>query len=88
MESLKNNKNVATSDLSESTSSRLAELCRELFNMLDTYECSDSGREFHPTSIHSCRAMHCSRLDEILPEMKKLSFENPEVSHGVSRFNH
>ena len=78
MESLKNNKNVATSDLSESAGSRLAELCRELFEMLETYEVSDFGREFHPTTIQSCRSMQCARLAEILPEMKKLSFENKQ----------
>ena len=64
-----------------STGSRLAELCRDLFDMLDACEVSDSGREFHPTTIQSCRAMHCAKLAEILPEMKKLSFENMEARH-------
>jgi len=62
--------------LANSADSRLAELCRELFDMLDAYEVSDSGRGFHPTTIQSCRVMHCARLGEILPEMKKLSSEN------------
>ena len=61
-----------------SAGSRLAELCRELFDMLDSYEVSDSGREFRPTTIQSCRVMDCAKLAKILPEMKKLSFENVE----------
>jgi len=67
-------------DNAQKTDSRLAELCRELFKMLDSCEVSDSGREFYPTEIHSCRAMHCARLDEILPEMRELS-HNDEISH-------
>lgn len=68
-------------DCPDSAGSRLAELCRELFDMLDSYEVSDSGREFRPTTIQSCRVMDCAKLEKILPEMKKLAFENVEDSN-------
>lgn len=75
----------ASKALTDSADSRLAELCRELFDMLDSYEVSDFGREFHPTTIQSCRVMDCAKLEKILPEMKKLAFENVEESRGDSR---
>jgi len=52
---------------------RLAELCRELIGMLETVESTDEGREFHPTTISSCRVLTCERLGKIIPEIKRLS---------------
>ena len=52
---------------------KLAGLVRELLTMLESVEDSElTGREFHPTTISSCRCMHTQRLSEILPAMKKL----------------
>lgn len=51
----------------------LKALCRELLGILEQEEESDSGRPFHPTHIHSCRALVTKRLGEILPRIKQLS---------------
>ena len=55
--------------------SRLAQLVREFFDILETEEESSSGRRFQPTTITSCRVLHTRRLGEILPEMKSLAEE-------------
>ena len=52
---------------------RLMELCRELIEILETVEVSDNEREFHPTTISSCRCLTAERLGEIIPEIKRLS---------------
>jgi len=51
---------------------RAALLVDELLKLLNTVEVSDSGREFHPTTINSCRTEHVMRLQEILPELADL----------------
>ena len=50
----------------------LALLCRELLDILAVKEESDSGREFRPTTISSCRCMTVKRLNEIFKEMKEI----------------
>jgi hypothetical protein len=55
----------------------LAKLVLDLLTMLESMEESDSGREFHPTTISSCRVMHTQRLSEILPRMKELAMPEP-----------
>lgn len=47
-------------------------LVKELFDMLDTIEESDSGRKFKPTNIETCRVMHSIKLKKILPSIKTL----------------
>jgi hypothetical protein len=54
------------------TDSRLVDLCREFIGYLETVEESDSGREFHPTTIQSCRCVVAARLGEIIPEIKAI----------------
>jgi hypothetical protein len=49
--------------------SDLLGLVTELLNMLETVEESDSGKEFHPTTIQTCRCMHAAKLDKIMPEI-------------------
>ena len=51
---------------------RIVELATELMKILNTKEESDNGREFHPTTISSCRVMHTEKLSKILPELEKL----------------
>lgn len=51
----------------------LAELVRELFEILDTFEISNNGVEFHPTYISSVRLMHSAKLKKLLPKMKALA---------------
>ena len=50
----------------------LKELVKEFFSILDEVEETNSGREFHPVHISSCRVMKTQRLSEIFTEMKKL----------------
>jgi hypothetical protein len=48
-------------------------LVKELFELLDTVEESDDGREFKPTligSIRSCRSHHATKLNQILTQLK------------------
>jgi len=52
---------------------KLEGLCRELIEILETVEITDEGREFHPTTINSCRVLTCERLGKIIPEIKRLS---------------
>jgi len=50
--------------------SKLRELCSEFIDLLDKREVTDNGREFSPTTIHSCRCMDLERISEIIVEMK------------------
>jgi hypothetical protein len=45
-------------------------LVKALFELLDTVEQTDEGREFRPTAIRSCRSDHVEKLDQILKELK------------------
>lgn len=49
----------------------IAALVRRLFELLETVEVSDSEREFHPTTISSCRVMHIIELEKLLPKLKE-----------------
>jgi hypothetical protein len=51
---------------------KLQNLVKEFFLILDTVEESDSGKEFHPVYISSCRVMTTKRLNEIFKEMKEI----------------
>lgn len=51
----------------------LKTLVKRLFQILDTKEESDSGREFSPVFISCCRAHLNEELNKILPRMKELS---------------
>jgi len=58
-------------------SNNLENLVREFFSILDTVEESDSGKEFHPVYIGSCRVLTTKRLNEIFNEMKEIiGYEN------------
>ena len=43
---------------------------RELFALLDKVEVSDSGREFHPNCISSCRVMDGPKIKAALAKMR------------------
>jgi len=45
-------------------------LVKALFEILDTVEQTDDGREFKPTVIRSCRSDHVSKLDQVLSQLK------------------
>jgi hypothetical protein len=51
----------------------LKTLTKRFFEILDTKEESDSGREFSPVFVSCCRAFLGEELKKILPRMKELS---------------
>lgn len=55
---------------------KLSDLVKEFLSILDIVEESDSGREFRPTTIQSCRCMDLSRIGEILKDMRKITEDN------------
>lgn len=50
----------------------LEDCVKSLFKILDSIEESDSGREFKPTYISSCRVIHSEKLCVLLPKMREL----------------
>ena len=50
---------------------KLEELCRDFIDVLEIVEESDSGREFHPNTISSCRSLDIVKMDKILEDIKK-----------------
>lgn len=51
----------------------LSQAVREFFAILDTTEDSEmTGKEFHPTTIQSCRVLESQKLEKILSRMKQL----------------
>jgi len=52
--------------------SELKELVKEFFAILDEVEETDSGKEFHPIQISSCRVMKTKKMGELLTNMKEL----------------
>ena len=51
---------------------RLSSLWNQFFFLLDILEESDSGVEFRPNTITSCRALDSERMEKILAEAKQL----------------
>ena len=54
----------------------LTHLVKEFLSILDIVEESDSGRQFHPNTIQSCRCMDLERIGEILKDMKTIVEKN------------
>lgn len=52
-------------------SDNLKSLCKQFIDILETVEVSDNGREFHPTTINSCRVLTLEKLDKIIADIKK-----------------
>ena len=52
--------------------SQINKLVKELLEIFDTIEESDSGLMFHPVQISSCRVMLSKRVNEILVKLKEL----------------
>jgi len=62
----------------------LKSLVKDFFeNYLDTWEESDSGREFHPITISCCRCMKIEPLNILLKRMRELSGANAENTIGL-----
>ena len=47
-----------------------------LFKILDTVEVNENGKEFHPTTIRSCRVAHTEKLRELFAEVRDCLKEN------------
>ena len=63
----------------------LETLVKDFFeNYLDTWEESDSGREFHPITISCCRCMKVEPLDKLLTRMRELSGAKSPYEIGSS----
>lgn len=61
----------------------LQTLVKDFFEkFLDTWEESDSGKEFHPITISCCRAMKIEPLDNLLNRMRELSGAKPAYEIG------
>lgn len=61
----------------------LQTLVKDFFEkFLDTWEESDSGKEFHPITISCCRAMKIEPLNNLLNRMRKLSEAKPAYEIG------
>ena len=62
----------------------LQSLVKDFFEkFLDTWEESDSGREFHPITISCCRCMKVEPLDKLLIRMRELSEAEPPYELGT-----
>ena len=53
-------------------------LWKEFITLMEITEESDSGNEFNPNKISSCRAMDGKRLNEILNEARQIVFDTPK----------
>ena len=62
---------------------KLTSLWHQLFFLLDITEESDSGNEFRPNRISSCRAVDGERIQKILEEAKQLINTNVKTEHPV-----
>ncbi len=51
--------------------SELEKLCIELVDLITKIEVSDSGNEFYPTTITSCRCMDSDRIGKIIARVKE-----------------
>jgi len=51
---------------------QLSALVRELLDLLEVVEESDGGKEFHPTTIQTCRVLVAERLATLMPAIRKL----------------
>jgi hypothetical protein len=53
---------------------KLNNLWKEFIDLLEITEESDSGGEFRPNYIGSCRALDGQRMNQIIKEARKLTF--------------
>jgi hypothetical protein len=49
---------------------KIYDLVREFFTILEREESTDSGRMFHPTTISCCRVMEQAKLMKVLEGLK------------------
>jgi hypothetical protein len=61
--------------LSHLDKSNVKQLLQEFFDILDTVEVSDSGREFNPVCISSCRVELTQRVSDVMKGLKEYADE-------------
>jgi hypothetical protein len=66
---------MAKEDVDEANEEDLKEAVKEFIRLLDIKEVSDSGREFHPNYIASCRVMDMEKMGKALETMRELTNE-------------
>lgn len=59
----------------------LEECVALLFEIIDSKEISDEGREFRPTYITSCRVWDSHRLGKLLPKMREIVIKDNPYQH-------
>jgi hypothetical protein len=64
----------ACADIAEQCAQITERLWKEFITLMEITEESDSGNEFRPNKISSCRAMDGKRLNEILAEARRIVF--------------
>lgn len=64
--------------ISEERAEKAEKLWKEFITLMEITEESDSGNEFNPNKISSCRAMDGKRLNEILNEARQIVFDTPK----------
>lgn len=60
------------SKITPETNSQALDLWREFIRLLEIREESDSGREFSPNQLVSCRVVDGERINEIITAAKSL----------------
>ena len=60
-----------------SPDTKIYDLVREFFKILDRQESTDSGRMFHPTTISCYRVMEQAKLEKVLEGMKNEISKTP-----------
>jgi hypothetical protein len=65
---------AACADIAEQCAQITERLWKEFITLMEITEESDSGNEFRPNKISSCRAMDGKRLNEILAEARRIVF--------------
>jgi hypothetical protein len=56
---------------------KIYDLVREFFEILDYQESTDSGRMFNPTVIHCSRVFQMEKLEKVLQGMKNEISKTP-----------
>jgi hypothetical protein len=64
----------ACADIAEQCAQITERLWKEFITLMEITEESDSGNEFRPNKISSCRAIDGKRLNEILAEARRIVF--------------
>jgi hypothetical protein len=65
---------AACADIAEQRAQITERLWKEFITLMEITEESDSGNEFRPNKISSCRAIDGKRLNEILAEARRIVF--------------